>query len=70
MGLLDPSQKEVLRFAVNCRILTLVLQVLLTLGIKESSSWWPVLLPVIVTPSHFFSLEWPDEETDKKRKNL
>ncbi|XP_052033602.1 GPI mannosyltransferase 2 isoform X5 [Apodemus sylvaticus] len=28
MGLLDPSQKEVLKFAVSCRILTLVLQVL------------------------------------------
>ena len=27
MWLLDPSRKEVLRFAVSCRVLTLVLQV-------------------------------------------
>uniref|UniRef100_A0A8C6G4C7 GPI mannosyltransferase 2 n=1 Tax=Mus spicilegus TaxID=10103 RepID=A0A8C6G4C7_MUSSI len=35
MGLLDPSQKEVLRFAVNCRILTLVLQALFNLIIPD-----------------------------------
>ncbi|XP_021017175.1 GPI mannosyltransferase 2 isoform X3 [Mus caroli] len=41
MGLLDPSQKEVLRFAVNCRILTLVLQVLTRfLGSSTPVMYW------------------------------
>lgn len=54
MGLLDPSQKEVLRFAVSCRVLTLVLQVSLEpsperalampeLGLKSKWSSSPLL---------------------------
>lgn len=35
MGLLDPSQKEVLRFAVSCRVLTLVLQALFNIIIPD-----------------------------------
>ncbi|XP_052033599.1 GPI mannosyltransferase 2 isoform X2 [Apodemus sylvaticus] len=35
MGLLDPSQKEVLKFAVSCRILTLVLQALFNVIIPD-----------------------------------
>ncbi|XP_035881461.1 GPI mannosyltransferase 2 isoform X3 [Phyllostomus discolor] len=41
MWLLDPSRKEVLRFAVSCRVLTLVLQVLTRfLGSSTPIVYW------------------------------